>query len=252
MLKQLFPLLIILLVSCTDDEGSNVPPAAEPFCDSVELETRSDGKSCDEDTQGVCAVLTIEEPQFIDQLTYDWSPDICGFELGDQITFRSEDFTTFWTVVDRAHFITKERVYTSCSIWHQTAFICQENEVVRVSFVNDRLGILDTLHLELRTKTTNIVDDMPGEKRNIVGLWQDRAFTNVANFWINHFVGDDYYEQTWQSYNESVTLNGTEYKDVIKYEFGDNIHSEPHHRFYMEYGLGILAFEVNDRLWIRE
>jgi len=260
MLKQLFLLLsILLLISCSKDDGtpgpdntgSTVTGAEISLCSASELEIKSDGKDCDEVSGfGVCEVIEIEDTQFIDEPAYEWIPDICGFELGDQITFKNGNNTTFWTVVESDHYIAKERIYGSCDggHWHDPAIICQENEVIRVSFVSIKLGILDTLQLELRTKTIST----EGDKRNVVGLWQDRAFTNIANFWINHYVGDEYYEQTWQSYNETVTLNGKEYKDVLKYEYGDNIHAEPHHRFYMEHGTGVLAFEVEDKLWIRE
>jgi len=254
MLKQLF-LLCLLLISCSDDEGGgNQSPGTISFCETKELEIKSDGKSCDiESTIGICEVLTIEETQFIDEIAYDWIPDICSFELEDRIIFKNGISSTFWTVVDRAHYISKERAYGSCDThWHDSALICQENEVIRVSFVSDILGIQDTLHLQLTTKTTGVRDSKPMDKRNVVGLWQDKAFSNIAHFWINHHVGDAYYEQTWQSFNESVTLNGKEYKDVLKYEYGDHIHDEPHHRFYMEHGRGVLAFEVENKLWIRE
>jgi hypothetical protein len=259
MIKQLFRLLLILiLISCSDDESSDMSldsmTTTEPFCETKELEIKFTGISCDiENTNGICAVLTIEETQFIDQIAYDWTPDICGFELGDQITFKNGNNSTFWTVVDRSHYISTGGIYASCGTnWHDPALICQENEVVQVSFVSDILGIQDTLHLQLRTRIISYVDEEPGEKRNVVGLWQDKGLTNAAHFWINHNVGDEYYQQTWQSFNENVTLNGKEYKDVLKYEYGDHIHDEPHHRFYMEHGRGVLAFEVENRLWIRE
>ena len=255
MLKQLFTLLLILvLVSCLDDDGGSMSSDTEPFCETKELEIRIEGNSCDiENTYGICEVLTIEETQFIDQIAYDWTPDICNFELGDRITFKNGNSKAFWTVVDRDHYIAKHGVYASCNThWHESSLICQKNEIVRVSFVSINLGILDTLNLELRSRTLSFIDGAIGEKRNVVGLWQDKAFSNAANFWINHNVGDEYYEQNWQSYNESVTLNGKEYKDVLKYEYGDHIHDEPHHRFYMEHGRGVLAFEVENKLWIRE
>gem|GEM_PF-5797906 len=243
-----------MLTGCSDDESPEITVGTESFCATQELEVRSDGNSCDVGSLiGLCVAIEVEETQYIDAEAYDWIPDICDFELGDQITFKNGTSSTFWTVVDRGHYIAKERISGSCDDhWHDTAFICQENEVIQVSFVSDLLGIQDTLQLQLRTKTIETVDGGPGEKRNVVGLWQDRAFTNIANFWINHYVGEEYYEQTWQSYNESVFLNGKEYRDVLKYEYGDHIHDDPHHRFYMEYNKGILAFEVNGKLWVRD
>lgn len=265
MQKQLLPLLcvfILLIFSCSEDEGpgqdnpgaTSTTGAEISLCETNELEIKSDGQSCDVASGfGICDILKIEDTQFIDESAYEWIPDICGFDLDDNIRFRNGSNTTSWTVVERDHYVAKERVHGSCDgDWHDTAFICQENEVIRVSFVSSALGILDTLHLELRTKIISSQGGNPGAKQNVVGLWQDRAFTNVANFWINHYVGENYYQQTWQSYNETVILNGIVHRDVIKYEYGDHIHDDPHHRFYMKHGTGILAFEVEDTLWIRE
>jgi len=254
MLKHTLFFLILIFVGCSDDSGNDMPESTAPLCEDKDLEVRVQGNSCEvANSIGICDVLTIEETKYIDEITYDWVPNICSYEVDDRITFKNGNNTTDWKVVDRHHYVAKEGVYGSCGdTWHSSTLICQKNEIYRVSLVSTALGILDTLQLELRTRTLSDTDGTPDEKRNVVGLWQDRAFTNIANFWINHYVGDDYYEQTWQSYNETVTLNGKEYPDVLKYEYGDHIHDEPHHRFYMQHGVGILAFEVDDRLWVRE
>jgi len=248
MTKYIFPILIFTLVSCSDNE-----PTMPEVCTGQELEVISDGKSC-ADGNGflICERIEIEETQFIDEDARIWTPDICDFELGDEISFRHENSTTAFRVVDLNHYIAKERIHVSCNEnYEMSTFICQENELIAISFLSTLLGP-DTLTLELRTKTVTYEGQKAGKKRNIIGFWSDSHNTNVRNFWINHTFGEDYYEQIWQSYNESLTLNGNVYKDVLAYEFGENIHAPIDERYYMQKGVGILGFEVNGKLWLRE
>ena len=251
-MKNLFLLIPFFLFCCSDDEVMTVI-ALTPVCEQETLEVISNGNSCDSvNNPFVCEVITIEERQFIDEHAYEWSPDICEFGLGDQIIFKNGSLTTSWDVVDQGHHIAQERINIACNDFYEhSAYICQENEVIYASFLNDLLGP-DTLTLELRTMTLTYKDQRPGEKRNIINLYQDRTNSNIRNFWLRHFVGDGYYEQIWQTSHQTITLGGTEYKDVIEYSFGDHIHSEPDFRYYLQKGVGILGFEVEKRLWVRE
>ena len=238
-------------MGCSDVEMTT--GALEPFCTTGELEIISDGQSCDiEANLFICEVLEIEETQFLDEEAYDWSPDICDFTLDDKIEFKHQGNSSFFNVVDLGHHIAQERILLGCNESYESiTYVCQKNEVIYVSFLNDLLGE-DTLTLELRTMTNSYKDQTPGAKRNIINFYQDKNNSNIRNFWINHFIGDDYYDQIWQSYNSQITLNGIVYRDVIKYEFGIHIHAEPEYKYYVQKGAGVIGFEVDGKLWLRE
>lgn len=251
-MARLSILFLLFLMGCSDNEIRDIG-AGESLCETRELEVISDGKSCGmESNPFICEVLEIPEVQFIDHDAYIWSPDICGFEIGDKISFKNSNRTTTFNVVDRGHFISKERIGISCNEnYEMSTLICQENEVIYVSFLNDLLGI-DTLTLELRTMTTSYQNQEPGSKRNIINFFQDRTNTNIRNFWIRHFIGDDYYEQIWQSFHKELILNGDSYTDIIRYQYGAHIHAQPDFKYYLQKELGILGFEVDGELWLRE
>ena len=249
-------IILLFLFGCSNNEI--VEPVCttdmvEPFCTTNELEIISDEKSCEiENDPFVCEILEIIETQFIDKEAYDWSPGICDFELQDQIKFINQNNSTFLTVVDRGHYISKERIQRGCNeIYEHKTYICQKNEVIFVSFLNDHLGE-DTLTLSLRTMTVSYEDQTPGAKENIINLYQKRTNsnnTNIINFWLKHFIGDDYYEQARQSFNSEVTLNGKVYHDVVKYEY---MLADPDIIFYLQKGSGLIGFEVDRNLWLRE
>jgi len=249
-MKYLTLLFLLLLIGCNGEEIENIPRVASVSCDSATLEVIPDGQPCeDADNLFICDVIVIEETQFIDADAYRWSPDICALEIDDNILFTNSARTTAWKVVERGHYISQERVFSSCdiSIEHAT-YLCQKNEVIYVSFHNNLLG-RDTLTLELRTV---VQDHSSQEKRNIISLYQDRTNSPIRNFWLRHYIGSGYYEQIWQTSHQSITLNGTVYNDVVEYAYGAHIHAVPDYRYYVQKDIGILGFEVEKTLWLRE
>ena len=99
---------------------------------------------------------------------------------------------------------------------------------------------------------TVVQDHSSQEKRNIISLYQDRTNSPIRNFWLRHYIGSGYYEQIWQTSHQSITLNGTVYNDVVEYAYGAHIHAVPDYRYYVQKDIGILGFEVEKTLWLRE
>ncbi len=249
-MKYLTLLLPLLLISCNREELENIPRDVSLPCNETTLEVISSGDTCSETNNPfVCDVIVLEETQFIDAESYRWSPDICALELDDNILFTSGARTTVWNVVERGHYIAKERIFASSDISiEHTTFLCQKNEVIYVSFLNNLLGS-DKLTLELRTV---VQDHSNQEKRNIISLYQDRANSPIRNFWLRHFIGSGYYENTKQTFHQSITLNNSLYNDVVEYALGTHIDAEPDYRYFVQKDVGILGFEVEDELWLRE
>ena len=246
-------LLLLVFIACSDDEQYNGANNNTSFCNNDVLVIISDGETCDVESNFlICEILEIEEFQFLDPEAFEWAPDICNYAVGDKIVFRNQGNRTAFEVVENGNYISKERIHLSCNEnYEHTTLICQQNEVIYVSFLNELLGE-DTLTLALRTMTLSYNGQTPGEKRNIINLWQDRSNSNIRNFWLRHFIGDDYYEQILQTYHEDIILSGTTYKDVVGYEYGAHIHADPDYKYYLQKDVGILGFEVDGKLWLRE
>lgn len=258
----IFTLVSLSIFACNKNEPQdggaqdgmiNSPNPGAQFCLTEDLPFITDGQSCDLPADGfICEILEIEETMYIDEEAYDWSPGICELGVGTQLTFRNQENIITWDVVENSHHITQERVYVSCNENYEKAtYICQKNEVISASFLCDVIGP-DTLMIEIRTAVYSYMDQSPGEKLNIINLSQDRNNSNIRNFWLRHFIGDEYSEGTWQSYLKEVILDGKGYKDVVRYQYGDNILAVPHTKYYLQKDFGILAFEVNGKLWIRD
>lgn len=250
MIRYLIPLALLCFACSDDDMESSVDPS--PIMG--EPQVISDLTSCDSSVNSrfICEILEIEEPHTIDPFAYEWSPEIRDLNPGDQLVFKNQGEETYFKVVESGNYSAKERISIACNEnYERNTYICQENEIVYASFLNDLLGV-DTLRLELRTIVSSYQDQTPGEKGNLINFFQMRNNSLIANFWFSHVIGDDYYERTLQSFNKEIVLNGEVYTDVVKYEYGEHIRAEPDFRYYIQKGKGILGFEVDGRLWLRD
>ena len=242
----------LIFTSCSKETMISHP--IENFsCSTENLPIISDGNSCDiESNFLICEIIEVEEVQYINEDALMWIPGVCDLEVGGLIEFFNGDNSIFLEIVEKEHYISEERINLSCNEnYERTTFICQKNEVVNVKFLNDLLGN-DTLTLELRTAIYSYEGQEPGEKLNIINLREDRSNSNIVNFWLRHFIGDDYYENNSQSFHAELNLNGDIYEEVVQYDLKENVWANPYERYYIQFGTGILGFEVDGKLWLRE
>ncbi len=243
---------LLIFISCSK-ENVQLEHNDGFYCNAENLPLISDDKSCDVETNFlICEIIEVDQVQYIDEEAYEWNPGICNMKVGEQIEFINGDNSAFLEIVEREHYIFEERVTLSCNEnYEKVTYVCQKNEIINVKFLGDLLGN-DTLILELRSAIYSYEGQNAGEKIDIINLREDRSNSNIVNFWLRHYIGDDYYENRSQSYHAELTLNDKNYKEVVRYLLRENIWAEAYERYYIQPGTGFLGFEVDGKLWLRK
>jgi len=247
-LKMGFHLMLIsLFAACQGDDLISFSN-----CGNVDLETISDNKSCSEDNLFlVCEVVEATDLIAFEKEDFDWIPMLCN-DIGQKIEYKNPSGETFdLTISHKDHYINKERTYASCDISIEHAsYICQRNETALIEFKTPFFG-QNLTRFKLFKQISEVKDGVLGKPKLYFTLGQPRFGTNVYNF-LHRVEVEAKREHKSQLFPESKMLNGKEYNDVYEFLIRETFHSDPHLRIYVNKTEGILGFNKDNQVWLKQ
>lgn len=240
--------ILVLLILCS----SCRKPTLNFSCNNSKLKVEKGQNSCVENPD--CGEIKVKEVNYLDEESFNWIPQACNIEVGDQLTFTNGTTTTKLNITDKGHYIAHDKKHSDCEHHHSSVCLNQKNEIIYYSFLNDQLGSDDTVHYEVRTRIWSYDAEIeePGPKVDFVQIYQPRTNTNVANFIATHRIGEDSFDTSRRTYHDSITLSNTLFEDVVETKFASPSGAIPHLRLYIKENLGLFAFEKDSELWIME
>lgn len=243
----------ILLIQCAkvDPLLVNLSNLQVYDCNGSELELLIDAEWGNADLDGIFTsdILRVYEVNALDEESFDWMPNACA-ELNTEVTFKSINAETIFTLVDRTHHIYREELGLT-DRRHNVTYIDQRNETIEIGYVND-LFSPDTIFLELRSIIYSFDDQTPDPKIDQLTIYSPRSNTNVYNFSKTFNLEDRDFDFSDRTFHESIELNDQVFNSVIEFKLSPNVWLEPHTRLYLNKELGFFGFEKDQVLWLRE
>lgn len=241
---------ITLTIACSDSTVSDIDTDSNIPCPQGELGFTTDGETCNEEPQGfVCEVLTHAGTSFLKEESWDWFPEAC-LDVDDRITYTNGTTEKELIIKAKDHFVREEKVYSSCQ-QELVTYICQQNEVFNISMQSDIFGN-ELIDFRLYTVTYAFEEQNTGPNIDRLTFIQYQEESNIPNFYFSRKLHETGYDGWGYTYHDNLELKNESYNDVIEYKIAKNIRAEPHTRFYVSKGKGLLGFELDNVTWIKK
>ncbi len=250
-LTLLIPIfLMLLLIACSESEEPVIQTETVIPCPMGELGYMTDGQTCDEEPERfVCEVLTHEGTSFLKGESWDWFPEAC-LEVDDRITYTNGRTEKDLIIKAKDHLIREEKVSSTCQ-QELITYICQQNEVFNITMQSDIFGD-ELIEFSLYTATYAFEEQTTGPNIDRLTFIQYPEGSNIPNFYFLRTLHETDYDFWGYTYHENLELEDETYDDVIEYKVAIPITAEPHIRFYIAKGIGILGFELYGVTWMKK
>jgi len=181
----------------------------------------------------------VDEINGIDEQKSSWLPNACS-ELNSELVFESNNEETRFSLEKREHYFFHEELLLSCNgNYEHGTYVEQKNEVIELAYLDILFGS-DTVYIKLNSIINSYENQTPNPKVDIISLLHRRSFSNIANFYFRHRIGDTDFDHNSRTFHNSIVLSGEEYASVVEFKLRTYFHADPHTRLYIIGEFGIL------------
>lgn len=197
-----------------------------------------------------CENIKVSDINTIDAAHISILPSAC-LDLNSEVIFSNGTDETAFILRDKKHYLLREVISVGCpGRFESVTYIEQSNEVVELAFQNNLFG-LDTIYIKLKSAILSSEGQTANPKVDRYSILHRLSFTNIANFYVTHTVGDSDFDSQHKTFHDSIMLNNESYYGVVEFKLRQNFHAAPHTRLYLSEELGFFGFDKNQELWLK-